>query len=223
MRYSLAGLATTLLSNEARAARAGPAFQWPAQPCKDVQNACPPLSNHRTALTKIRIRPEEPSDIDAITELTEQAFRHAPHTSHTEQYIVLALRRAGALCVSLVAQQDARVIGHVAFSPVAISDGSPHWYGLGPVSVLPEAQGKGIGSALVHQGLEALRAAGAQGCVVLGEPGYYERFGFRSSQGLVLDGVPPEYFQSLAFGAQAASGRVSYHTAFDAKDDGDAS
>ena len=59
--------------------------------------------NRRIALTEFDIRPEEPSDIDAITEVTEKAFRHAPHTSHTEQYIVIALRRAGALGVSLVA------------------------------------------------------------------------------------------------------------------------
>ncbi|MFC5606632.1 GNAT family N-acetyltransferase [Variovorax soli] len=179
--------------------------------------------NCRIALTEFHIRSEEPSDIDAITDVTEKAFRHAPHTSHTEHYIVLALRRAGALGVSLVAQQAGRVVGHVAFSPVAISDGSPHWWGLGPVSVLPEAQGIGIGSALVRDGLAALRGLGAQGCVVLGEPDYYGRFGFRSGQGLVLDGVPPEYFQSLSLGARAASGRVSYHPAFDATQEGAAS
>lgn len=171
-------------------------------------------------LTEIRIRPEAPSDADAITGVTERAFRHAPHTNHAEQYIVLALRRAGALSVSLVAQQDGNVVGHVAFSPVDISDGSPRWYGLGPVSVLPELQGSGVGSALVRQGLAALQALGAQGCVVLGEPGYYGRFGFRSGQGLLLDGVPPEYFQSLSFGAQAAAGQVRYHAAFDAKEEG---
>ena len=63
----------------------------------------------------------------------------------------------------------------------------------------------------------ALRALDVQGCVVLGEPAYYGRFGFRSGQGLRLHGVPPEYFQSLAFGAASASGDVTYHEAFNAQ------
>lgn len=168
-------------------------------------------------MNEFLIRPEEPADITAITSVTEQAFRHAPHTDHTEQYIVLALRQAGALSVSLVAQRAGQVVGHVAFSPVSVSDGSAHWYGLGPVSVLPELQSQGIGSALVREGLAALRTLGAQGCVVLGEPAYYGRFGFRSGQGLSLDGVPPEYFQSLSFGVRPAGGEVTYHEAFNAR------
>lgn len=168
-------------------------------------------------MNELLIRPEQPADIASITSVIEQAFRHAPHTDHTEQYIVLALRRAGALSVSPVAQRAGQVVGHVAFSPVSISDGSAHWYGLGPVSVLPELQGQGIGSALVREGLAALRTLGAQGCVVLGEPAYYGRFGFRGGQGLFLGGVPPEYFQSLSFGAQTAGGEVTYHEAFNAQ------
>lgn len=169
------------------------------------------------ASTEFLIRPEQAADTAAITSVTEQAFLHAPHTDHTEQYIVLALRKAGALSVSLVAERDSQVVGHVALSPVRISDGSPHWYGLGPVSVLPQLQGTGIGSALVREGLAALRTLDARGCVVLGEPAYYGRFGFRSGQGLSLDGVPPEYFQSLSFAAHTASGKVTYHEAFTAQ------
>ena len=169
------------------------------------------------ALTEFLVRPEQAADAASITSVTEQAFLHAPHTGHTEQYIVLALRRAGALCVSLVAEHASQVVGHVAFSPVRISDGSANWHGLGPISVLPTLQGMGIGSALVREGLAALRALGARGCVVLGEPAYYGRFGFRSGQGLSLDGVPPAYFQSLSFGAHTARGDVTYHEAFNAQ------
>ncbi|MFX5522399.1 N-acetyltransferase, partial [Acinetobacter baumannii] len=75
--------------------------------------------------------------------LTEAAFRNAAHSSHTEQFIVDALRARGELSVSLVAEMDGKVIGHVAVSPVTISDGSTGWFGLGPISVLPAWQGQG--------------------------------------------------------------------------------
>jgi predicted N-acetyltransferase YhbS len=89
-------------------------------------------------------------------------------------------------------------------------------YGLGPVSVLPECQGAGIGSALVRRALEHLRASGAVGCVVLGEPGYYSRFGFRPEPRLVLPGVPAEYFQAIVFVGTAPAGEVAYHSSFGA-------
>lgn len=168
-------------------------------------------------MTHTHIRPEHPTDAEAITRVTEQAFLSAPYSDQTEHFIVLALRRAGALSVSLVAEVEGQVVGHVALSPVRWSDGSAGWYGLGPVSVLPARQGRGIGQALVREGLAALRGLGAAGCVVLGEPGYYGRFGFAHRPDCVLEGVPPEYFQVLAFGAHMAAGRVTYHEAFNAK------
>lgn len=168
----------------------------------------PPMA---VALT---IRPERPGDEAAITDVTREAFAFAPHTSHTEHAIVQALRGAGALSVSLVAESGGRIVGHIAFSPVSIADGSPDWHGLGPVSVIPRLQGQGIARALVEQGLVRLRELGAQGCVVLGEPALYGRFGFASDPGLVLPGVPQPYFQSLAFGPARPRGEVSYHEAF---------
>ncbi len=163
------------------------------------------------------MRPEAPSDVAAIETLTVAAFLGALHTSHTEQFIVAALRRAEALTVSLVAVEEGAVIGHVAVSPVAISDGAVGWYGLGPISVLPARQGQGIGSRLMHAALGALRARGAAGCVLLGDPMFYGRFGFRTEPGIVLPGVPPEYFQALSFGATLPGGVVTYHAAFDAR------
>lgn len=168
----------------------------------------------------IRLRRESPVDAATIEAVTVAAFRHAPHTDHTEQFIVAALRAAGALSVSLVAEHDKTLVGHVAASPVSISDGSPGWYGLGPVSVAPALQGQGIGSRLVASALDALRETDAAGCVVLGDPAWYARFGFRAAPEVVLPGVPPEYFQVLAFGPVRPRGVVAYHKAFAAQGPG---
>ena len=120
------------------------------------------------------IRPERDSDIDAIFNVTQAAFENHPYSAGTEQYIVNALRAAKALSLSLVAEVDGQVIGHIAFSPVTISDGTDNWYGIGPVSVLPEFQKKGCGKSLINEGLALLKTSGAQGCVLVGDPKYYE-------------------------------------------------
>ena len=163
------------------------------------------------------IRPELPNDVAVIAEIIRDAFREDPRSSHTEHFIVDSLRKANVLSVSLVADMNEQVVGHIAFSPVEISYGPQGWHGLGPIAVKPELQGQGIGQALVRKGLAALRELGAQGCVVLGEPEYYERFGFQHCQDLVLEGVPQEYFHSLAFSERLAFGHVKYHEAFNAK------
>jgi len=168
-------------------------------------------------LSEFIIRPEHPNDVAAITRVNESAFKSEPHSEQTEHFIVLALRHAGALSVSLVAERSNQVIGHVAFSPVQFSDGSASWYGLGPVAVLPEHQHQGIGKALINRGLASLRYLGAAGCVVLGDPNYYGRFGFKNRPECIFEGVPAEYFQSLTFGSHSAAGKVTYHEAFSAK------
>jgi len=152
-----------------------------------------------------------------IEVVTASAFLKAPHTSHTEQYIVNALRRAGKLAISLVAETDGTLIGHVAISPVAISDGTSDWFGLGPISVLPRHQCRGVGSRLVREALQILRERGASGCVVLGEPEYYGKFGFQADPDLVLPGVPPQYFQAISFDSSKPRGTVTYHEAFNAR------
>lgn len=164
----------------------------------------------------VRIRPEGPDDAQAIDCVTVAAFATTPHTDHTEHFIVRALRAADALTVSLVAEADGKVVGHVAVSPVAITDGSLDWFGLGPISVLPAAQGRGIGSALMVEALQRLRNRPAAGCVLLGDPAFYRRFGFRPVAGLALPGVPAEYFLALAFGNAFPQGNVTYHPAFKA-------
>ncbi len=164
----------------------------------------------------MQIRSERPGDAGAIHALTRAAFAEAPHSSHTEQYIVDALRAAGALAVSLVAEDADGIVGHVAVSPVQLSDGSPGWYGLGPISVAPGRQGQGIGGALMRAAVEALRAHGANGCVLLGDPGYYGRFGFRAEPRLRLAGVPAEYFQALLLQGGWPDAEVEYHAGFEA-------
>lgn len=164
-----------------------------------------------------RVRPEAAGDEAAIGEVVRAAFADHPHSEQTEHHIVRALRAAGALTVSLVAEVDGRVAGHIAFSPVAIADGSPGWYGLGPVAVLPSLQGRGMGRDLIEHGLAALRARGAAGCVLLGEPALYGRFGFAHDPRLVLADVPQEYFLALPFGAARPAGEVRYHPAFSAR------
>lgn len=164
----------------------------------------------------IVIRDERPADIAAIFDLTKAAFEHHPFGEHTEQFITDALRDAGALTLSLVAEDGGTVVGHAAFSPVSLSDGSREWYGLGPIAVQPERQRQGIGIALIHEGLRRLREGGAAGCVLLGDPAYYGRFGFRSHPALTLEGVPPMYFLALPLGGPMARGTVTYHAAFSA-------
>ena len=164
----------------------------------------------------LHIRQERPQDISTITALTAAAFASQEHSSHTEQFIVTALRRSQQLTISLVAVLDEDIVGHVAASAVTISSGAQGWFGLGPISVWPDRQGQGIGSALMQAALAELQQLGAMGCVVLGDPGYYSRFGFAVHPGLELPGVPPQYFQALSFGTALPQGTVQYHAAFEA-------
>lgn len=164
----------------------------------------------------ITIRPETSADVETITAVTRAAFASLEISNHTEQYIGEALRAAGGLTVSLVAEHDGRVVGHIAFSPVTITDGTSGWYGLGPVSVLPDYQGRGIGAALIWEGLERLKRLGANGCCLVGHPDYYPRFGFDHPADLVIDGVPPEVFFVQPFDGPVPRGRVTFHEAFGA-------
>lgn len=165
---------------------------------------------------KIVIRSETDADVSAITEVTVAAFKTLEISNNSEQFIIEALRTAKALTVSLVAEMDRRVIGHIAFSPVTISGGTPNWYGLGPVSVLPEHQRKGIGKALIEDGLSRLQDMNAQGCCLVGHPDYYTKFGFRNMSGLVHEGVPQEVFFVLSFDGHTPQGTVAFHEGFKA-------
>ena len=163
------------------------------------------------------IRSETASDFDAITEVTIAAFRTLAISNQTEQFIIKSLRAADALTISLVAEIDGRVVGHIAFSSVTISDGSIGWYGLGPVSVLPEFQKQGIGKSLINKGLAMLKELDGQGCTLVGDPNYYKRFGFRNIPDLVYEGIPQEFFVALPFTENVPQGIVVFHEGFQAK------
>lgn len=165
-------------------------------------------------MTRISIRNETAADIGAITEVTVAAFKTLALSAHTEHFIIAALRAAKALTVSLVAEAAGRVVGHIAFSPVTISDGCRDWYGLGPVSVLPEYQRRGIGSALIREGISRLQELGARGCCLVGHPVYYGRFGFRNTPGLIYEGVPAEVFFALSLDGHIPQGTVQFHPGF---------
>jgi putative acetyltransferase len=161
------------------------------------------------------VRDERESDFAEIRAITVAAFAGEPHSRQTEAAIIEALRGAGALTVSLVAVEDDQIVGHIALSPVSINGNAElGWYGGGPLAVRPDRQRCGIGSSLVRAGLARLVELGAQGCVLVGDPVYYGRFGFRSDASLVLANVPPEFFQVLTLGEWTPSGTVAFHPAF---------
>lgn len=162
------------------------------------------------------IRTELHGDASAIRQVVETAFENAEHSDGTEPAIVDALRKANALTASLVATINDEVIGHVAFSPVTIGGVDIGWFGLGPIAVRPDLHGKGIGSGLIREGLAKLKQSGAKGCVVLGDPNYYQRFGFEHNPEIRYEGAPAEYFMSLSFDGSKPSGNVTYHEGFSA-------
>jgi putative acetyltransferase len=167
-------------------------------------------------IQNILIRDETKDDTAVITEVTAAAFETLEISSNTEQFIIEALRSANALTLSLVAEVDGRVVGHIAFSPLTISDSTDDWYGLGPVSVLPMYQRMGIGKALIREGLSRLKSLGAKGCCLVGHPEYYRKFGFENAAGLVYEGVPPEVFFALSFDSRIPQGEVKFHEGFNA-------
>lgn len=165
---------------------------------------------------KITIRNDTTYDAAVIREITIAAFESMEISSHTEQFIIEALRTANALSISLVAEVDDRVVGHIAFSPVTISDGSDNWYGLGPVLVLPQYQRMGVGKALIDEGLTRLMDLNAKGCCLVGHPQYYTKFGFENVSGLIVEDVPQEVFFALSFDGQFPQGIVTFHDGFKA-------
>lgn len=162
------------------------------------------------------IRAEEQTDWAAVHALNVSAFE-----TPAEADLVDALREQAQPLVSLVAEDNGAIVGHIMFSPVSLS-GQPSLriMGLAPMSVAPEHQRKGIGSALVRAGLEQCKQLDFGGVVVLGHPAYYPRFGFSSSVrfGITCEyEVPEEVFMVLELQAgflRAASGKIKYHAAF---------
>jgi putative acetyltransferase len=160
------------------------------------------------------VRSEAPGDFAGILEVNIVAFQGHPYSQQTEHLIVEALRAADALELSLVAESDAEVVGHIAFSAADVGGSSTGWFLLGPVAVQPARQGEGIGRALVETGLDALRSRGACGCVLVGDPAFYGRFGFRQYPGVAWHGVPDENVLCLLMSGEMPTGEVVHHPAF---------
>ena len=160
------------------------------------------------------IRPENVHDTERISEITHAAFKDMPFSDGSEVAIISSLREQRALTLSLVAVEEDRLVGHVAFSPVTINSEHIDWFGLGPVSVLPGCQRRGIGTSLIKEGLQRLQDLGARGCVLVGNPEYYGRFGFERAPELTYSHAPAEYFQQLVFVPPAPRGEVLFHPAF---------
>ena len=164
------------------------------------------------------IRPDTTDDHAIIREILIAAFADHPFSHQTEHLIVEALRADDALTLSLVAEVDGSVVGQIAFSPVKIGGKDYGWLALGPVAVLPALQGRGIGQAIVNEGMKAIRDLGAQGCVLVGEPAFYNRFGFRHDPALRMEGVPPEVLLCLPMWDEMPEGAVTHHPAFSVGD-----
>ncbi len=164
----------------------------------------------------MRIRNENANDVKKIYAITKAAFKNMPYSAGDEQDLINALRDDGALSVSLVAERGIEIVGHIAFSRVMIDCQPGNWFDLGPVSVRPGLQSLGIGSALIREGISRITALDADGCVLLGYPTYYNRFGFAHDSGLTYNGEPNPNFQYLKIRGVTPKGDVRYHPAFTA-------
>jgi putative acetyltransferase len=160
------------------------------------------------------IRPERPDEHDVLGELITSAFAGKPYADGDEADLLVALRHADALALSLVAELDGVVVGQAAFSPARASGGAEAWYALGPVAVLPAHQGQGIGSRLVRTGLDVLAGLGADGCILVGDPAYYARFGFRVCSENAPAGQPADHFMVKVLAGRRPEGPISFHEAF---------
>ena len=147
------------------------------------------------------------ADNAALARLVTRAFATARVASGTEAEVLARLRESGALSLSLVAEEAGQLIGQIAASPATIG-GAGGWACLGPLAVAPEAQGRGVGSALMRAALDRLAAHGAAGAVLVGEPAYYGRFGFVADPAVVLAGVPARYVLVKPLAGPAPAGAL---------------
>ncbi|MCR9261786.1 MAG: N-acetyltransferase [Pseudomonadaceae bacterium] len=160
------------------------------------------------------LRTENPADFADIHTLTKLAFSDMPYADGDEQDVIERLRTSGNLALSLVAVINSEIVGHIAFSNASLSDDKTSWFALGPVSVLPDYQRIGVGSMLINAGLEDIRSRGASGCILTGNPEYYQRFGFKFAPDNVPENESELYFMVKTFTAAVPHGIFRFDNAF---------
>lgn len=164
---------------------------------------------------RLLIRDETPADYDAIHELTSLAFTPMPFSNGTEAGIIRALRTDGDLTASLVAEEGDQIVGHVALSPLMINGVHDGWFGLGPISVRPDRQRRGIGKSLIAECLKRLNERDASGCALIGDPAIYSRAGFASDGHLTYRDLDRNYVQRIVLQGPSPQGALAFARAFE--------
>jgi len=165
-------------------------------------------------MAKVLIRVEQEIDQKAIWSITKAAFKDRPYAGGDEQDLIDKLRACSGLVLSLVAEDEDEVIGQITFSQAVVEDGTGPWFALGPVSVIPSRQGEGVGRDLIKEGLQRIAVMGSLGCILTGDPNYYNRFGFEVSPENSPEKEPAEYFQLKLQEGNKPEGKFTFHKAF---------
>ena len=171
-------------------------------------------------MSTLLIRDQTEADFSAVHDLVITAFKTLPIACGREQFVMDDLWRRRAATVALIAEEVSAygrhlLVGQAAFSKITINGADLGWHGCGPLSVLPARHGLGIGTALMREGLNRLKTLGSKGCVVVGDPNYYLRFGFAHTRTLREPSVPPDAFMALRFAGDMPSGEVALDSAFE--------
>ena len=161
-------------------------------------------------MADVVVRAERASDHSIIRELTNEAFKRVSYGDGNEGDIIDALRDAGDLALSLVAEEDGELVGQVTLSPATIGAPEPGWFGLGPIAVRIDRQRRGIGGRLMREALGQLKSMNAAGCVLVGDPGYYGRFGFFSDGLITYLSIEAPYVQRIVLKGPDRTGSVTF-------------
>ena len=163
----------------------------------------------------ITLRDETPKDIDALHDLSYRAFAPMTFSDNSEADAIRTMRQTGNLTLSLIAELQGHIVGHVAFSPVKIDEAFHDWYALGPISVEPDHQRQGIGRALIAFGLKRLRKLGANGCVLIGNPDFYASSGFVADGRFSYGDLDARFIQHIRFQGPLRNGALQFAPGLD--------
>lgn len=162
----------------------------------------------------IQLRAERPGEARAIHDLTRNAFLGQVHAEGDEQDLIDALRLKGLLTLSLVAELEGEIVGQVTFSAGLAEGDAWGWFALGPIAVAPHLQRRGIGGALIREGLRRLESLGARGCVLIGDTAYYSRHGFLCRPDLCPADEPEDHYMVHPLNDCSADRVVGFHPLF---------